>query len=126
MRVTVIKTMIMAQDMDRAVAFYRTVFGFSPGFTSEHWSELLWKDAVVALHGEHDGSQNRTCLSIEVDDIVTAAETLTQNGGKMLVAPLRREGEPIIYSEFMDPEGNIVMLTQFLGEDEVAAADLLA
>jgi predicted enzyme related to lactoylglutathione lyase len=126
MRVTVIKIMLMAQDMERAMAFYRTVFGFDPKFTSEHWSEMLWKDAVVALHGEHDGSQNRTCFSIEVDDIVTAAESVTHNGGKILVKPLRREGEPIIYSEFMDTEGNIVMLTQFLGEDEIAAADLLA
>lgn len=126
MRVTVIKSMLMAQDMDRAVAFYRNSFAFDPKSTSEHWSELSWKDAVVALHGGHDGTLNRTCLSIEVDDIVSATSAVVAHGGRVQVEAHRREGEPIIYSEFVDPEGNVVMLTQSLGEDEVAAADLLA
>ena len=126
MKVTVVKNMLMAQDMDRAVAFYRDVFAFEPKFTSEYWSELGWRDTVIALHGGHDGADQRSSLSIEVDDIVTAAQSIKDHGGTILVAPLRREGEPIIYSEFKDRDGNIVMLTQYLGEDEVVAADLLA
>ena len=126
MKVTVVKNMLHAQDMDRAVAFYRDVFAFEPKFASEYWSELNWRDTVIALHGGHDGAAQRSSLSIEVDDIVTAAQKITDHGGTILMAPLRREGEPIIYSEFKDRDGNIVMLTQYLGEDEVAAADLLA
>ena len=117
MKVTVVKNMLMAQDMDRAVAFYRGVFAFEEKFASEYWSELLWKDCVIALHGGHEGGEVRSSLSIEVDDIVAAVEAVTQHGGKIVMKPERREGEPIILSEFKDAEGNIVMLTQYVGEE---------
>ena len=115
MKVTAIKNMLMAQDPARAISFYRSVFGFGLKFQSEHWSELTAGDCIIALHGEHDGSPNRVSLSIEVDDVKAVMDSIKQHGGREVVAPLQREGEPIIYSEFADAEGNIVMLTQFVG-----------
>ena len=116
MKVTVIKNMLMAQDASRAIKFYRGVFGFGLKFESDHWSELTTGDCVIALHGGHDGSPNRVSLSIEVDDVRTAMQTVLDHGGYEIVAPVHREGEPIIYSEFADSEGNIVMLTQYVGD----------
>jgi predicted enzyme related to lactoylglutathione lyase len=116
MKVTAVKNMLMAQDMARALKFYQGVFLFAPQFTSEHWSELTCGECIIALHGGHEGGENRTTLSIQVDDIHDAVDAIECYGGRMIVAPLRREGEPIIYAEFADTEGNVVMLTQYVGD----------
>lgn len=116
MKVTAVKNMLLAQEMSRAVTFYQSVFGFGLALASEFWSELTWGDAIIALHGGHDGTRQRTNLSIEVDDINPAASRISEFGGRLVVEPLRREGEPIIYAEFADTEGNVVMLTQFVGD----------
>ena len=116
MKVTAIKNMLMAQDPSRAIDFYRGVFGFGVKFESDHWSELTAGDCIIALHGEHDGSPNRVSLSIEADDVNAAMRAVKEHGGREAVPPVQREGEPIIYSEFVDTEGNIVMMTQYVGE----------
>ena len=116
MPLVAIKNMLLAQDMDRAVRFYTEVFALTPTFTSEYWTELTWGDAIVALHGGHDGSKNRVCLSLQVSDIETAMASVVRAGGAAVVEPMQREGEPIMYSEFQDPEGNVVMMTQYVGE----------
>lgn len=116
MPLVAIKNMLLAQDMDRAMRFYTQVFGLTPTFTSEYWSELSWGDAIVALHGGHDGSRNSVSLSLQVSDIQASMASVMQAGGAAIVEPLQREGEPIWYSEFKDPEGNVVMMTQYVGE----------
>jgi predicted enzyme related to lactoylglutathione lyase len=116
MKVTAVKNMLMAQDMARALKFYQGVFLLEPQFTSEHWSELTYGDCIIALHGGHEGGEHRTTLSLQVDDIDDAVDGIECYGGRIVVAPLRREGEPIIYAEFADAEGNVVMLTQYIGD----------
>lgn len=111
-----VKYMLMAADMERAVAFYRDAMGFGEGFTSPHWSELRFGDAVLGLHGGGDGSRNRTGLSLEYDDIATAHAAALAAGATEVAPPVRREGEPIWLSTIADPEGNEIMLTQYVGE----------
>ena len=41
---------LMAQDMDRAIAFYRDVIGLELRLHEGSWAELGSDDAVVALH----------------------------------------------------------------------------
>ncbi|HSI64399.1 MAG TPA: VOC family protein [Candidatus Saccharimonadia bacterium] len=108
--------MLFAQDMGRAVKFYTGVFGFQEGFVTEHWSELLFGDAIIAFHGGGDGTSNPTGLSIQVDDADAYAKSIQVNGGMILDAPVQREGEPIKLGTFRDPEGNEVMLTEWVGE----------
>jgi|TARA_B100000809_G_scaffold245549_1_gene272633 catechol 2,3-dioxygenase-like lactoylglutathione lyase family enzyme len=48
MRIESLKYMLMVQDMDRAVAFYRDVVGLKVNSQSPMWSELAHGDAVVA------------------------------------------------------------------------------
>jgi predicted enzyme related to lactoylglutathione lyase len=116
MRVEKVKFMLLAQDMDRAVRFYSSVFGFPERFVSEHWSELAFGDATIAFHGGHDGSPNRTGLSIQVDDALLACENIRANGGIILEPPIGREEEPILLGVFRDMEGNEAMLTQYIIE----------
>jgi predicted enzyme related to lactoylglutathione lyase len=115
MPVQKVKYMLLAQDMDRAVKFYSGVFGFQEGFVSEHWSELLFGDAIIAFHGGGDGTPNPTGLSIQVDDATKTASAITHAGGTILEHPVLREGEPIKLGRFRDAEGNEVMLTEWVG-----------
>lgn len=107
----------MAQDMDRAVAFYRDTLGFVEDFVSPYWSELRFGDAILGLHGGGDGTRRKTGLSIQYQDVRTAYSHALASGGTAVNAPERREGEPIVLSAILDPEGNEIMLTQYVGHE---------
>lgn len=110
-----VKYVLMAQDMDRAVAFYRDAIGFSEAFSSPHWSELRFGDAILGLHGGGDGSRRETGLSIQYADVGRAYRAALESGAVSVLAPEQREGEPIILASVADPEGNVIMLTQYVG-----------
>jgi predicted enzyme related to lactoylglutathione lyase len=115
MKLENIKYMIMAQDMKRAIAFYTKVIGLKVKFESHEWTELLWENSTVALHGGGSGKSNRTGLSFQVADIAAACEELKAAGATILNGPEDREGEPIILAEIRDPEGNEIMFSQYKG-----------
>lgn len=110
-----VKYMLHAQDMERAVSFYQDTLGFSLNFTSPYWSELRFGDAILGLHGGGNGSDNLTGLSIQYADVKEAYAKALEAGASSIDAPTQREGEPIILSTLKDPEGNIIMLTQYVG-----------
>jgi predicted enzyme related to lactoylglutathione lyase len=110
-----VKYLINAQDMNRAVGFYRDTMGFSEGFISADWSELRFGDAILGIHGGGDGSRNQTGLSIQFENVEAAYAAAIENGARPVQRPEQREGEPIILSSIIDPEGNVIMLTQYLG-----------
>lgn len=115
MRVERTKFMLMAQDMDRAVAFYRDVIGLEPGYLSPYWSELHFGDAIVALHGGGDAVFRETGLSFQVEDVDGAVGEVVSGGGTLRMQPESRPGEPIRLACVTDPEGNGFGLTQFIG-----------
>ncbi|MBX7211097.1 MAG: hypothetical protein K1X78_22515 [Verrucomicrobiaceae bacterium] len=110
-----IKFMLMAANMGRAVKFYRDVIGLGEIFVSDFWTELSFGDAIVALHGGHDGSRNPTGLSLQFEDVFEAADRIEAGGAKIIDTPVQREGEPILLGRFCDREGNEVYITQYLG-----------
>lgn len=110
-----VKYLLMVQDMDRAVHFYRDALGFTEGSVSPYWSELHFGDAILGLHGGGDGSRNQTGLSIQYEDVMQAYALAIQSGAAAVHPPEQREGEPIILSTIADPEGNRIMLTQYVG-----------
>lgn len=110
-----IKYMLLASDMRRAVGFYETVFGLSPKFVSEHWSELAWGDAIVALHGGHTGADHATGLSMQVRNAEAACDAIVRHGGRALNPPRQRAGEPILLADVADSEGNLFFVTEFVG-----------
>lgn len=110
-----VKYLLMVRDMDRAVAFYRDHLGFAEGFVSPDWSELRFGDAIIGLHGGGDGSRRQTGLSIQYADAARAYAVALEAGAASIAPPERREGEPILLSALADPEGNVIMLTQYVG-----------
>jgi predicted enzyme related to lactoylglutathione lyase len=115
MLVESIKYMLMAQDMDRAVRFYRDVIGLKVQFDSPEWTELTFGSAIVALHGGGTGVYLKTGLSLQVKDLVSACKEIEAGGGKIATPPQTRPGEPIKLAEVVDTEGNAFSLTQYVG-----------
>lgn len=116
MKPQAVKYMLMAADMDRAVSFYRDTMGFEESFISPDWSELKSGDAILALHGDGDGLSNPTGLSLQYEDVRLAHANAIGAGAVSIQPPEWREGEPILLATIADPEGNVIMLTQYVGE----------
>lgn len=114
MKVEGVTYMLMAQDMDRAVAFYRDVIGLESKFSSPMWSELAFGDAIVALHGGGNDELRSTGLSFQVEDLDSAVREIERGGGRVTREPEDRSGEPIRLAEVVDTEGNAFALTQMV------------
>ena len=82
-----VKYMLMAQEMDRAVRFYRDVIGLEVKFESREWTELAFGNAIIALHGGGAGKYQKTGLSFQVRDIATACKEIEAGGGKIAMSP---------------------------------------
>ena len=106
--------MLMAQDMGRAVAFYRDVIALELRSQSPMWSELAFGDVIVALHGGGSGEFRQSGLSFQVSDIGGACGEVQAGGGRVVSGPQDRPGEPIRLAELADPEGNGFSLTQYV------------
>ena len=98
--------MLMVQEMERAIAFYRDVIGLNLRLHAGNWAELGHDNAVVALHGGGSGEYSSTGLGFTVTDIVTACEEVSAAGGRIIRDPEERAGEGIILAHLVDPEGN--------------------
>jgi len=112
MQLQAVKHMLWAEDMDRAVAFYRDTMGMQPVRESAAWSELAFGDAAVTLHGGGDGELNQTGLCFQVADLEAACRDVEAGGGKVVGGPWDRPGEPIRLACVIDTEGNSFTLTQ--------------
>jgi predicted enzyme related to lactoylglutathione lyase len=121
MKVETVKFMIMAQDMKRARAFWSGAFGFKETFVDEHWSEMDTAHGTLALHGGHDGTTNRTGLSVQVDSIVDGVIAVQKAGGAVVSDPQARPGEPIKLAEAEDTEGNRFSIVEYIGSSPRAA-----
>jgi len=110
-----VKYMLMAQNMDRAIRFYRDVVGLEVKFESPEWTELTFGDAIVALHGGGTGAYQKTGLSLQVKNIASACKEIEAGGGKVASPPMARPGEPIKLAEVLDTEGNAFSLSEYIG-----------
>ncbi|MCY3884267.1 MAG: hypothetical protein OXG24_05050 [Gammaproteobacteria bacterium] len=107
-----VKFMISAEQMDRAVEFYRDTFGLGIKTHSPFWSELTFGNAIVALHGGGDDSFNETGLSFTVADIHSACRAIEECGGSVRSEPEDRGDEGIYLAMVTDTENNGFMLSQ--------------
>lgn len=105
------KFLLSAQDMDRAVTFYRDVIGLDLRSSTQGWSELRFGTATIALHGGGFGEFHPTGLSFTVDDIEAACEAVVLGGGQVRSGPEDRGDEGIFLAELTDPEGNGFMMS---------------
>jgi predicted enzyme related to lactoylglutathione lyase len=107
--------MLMVEDMDRAVGFYRDILGLKVKSRSPKWTELQFGDAVVALHSGGKGVFEKTGLNFAVKHIDSACEEVESGGGSIVNPPMERPGEPIRLAEVVDTEGNAISLFEYTG-----------
>jgi predicted enzyme related to lactoylglutathione lyase len=105
--------MLGAEDMDRAVAFWRDGVGLPVRSTSPWWSELVAAGTVVALHAGGPGSSNAQ-LGLRVDDVDAACTRILAAGGALVRGPDDRTDEGIRLAEATDTEGNAFMVSSSL------------
>ena len=115
MNVERIKYVIWAADMDRAVAFYRDVFGGEVLKQNEIISEVSILGSVIGIHGGGDGKRTWTGLSFQVPDVIEGAAEVKAAGGQLSREPEPEGGEPPHLAMCIDPEGNEFMLTRKRG-----------
>ena len=112
MKVERVKYTIWAADKERAVAFYRDLFGASVTKDNEFISEVVIEGAIIGIHGGGEGKRTWTGLTFQVPDVVAGAAELVAAGGTLLREPADEDGEPPHLAMCADPEGNEIMLTR--------------
>ncbi len=116
MKVERVKYILWAADMERALRFYRDLFGGEVRKQSEVISEVVVAGAVIGIHGGGEGKRTWTGLSFQIPDVVEGAAALVAAGGQLLREPQPEEdGEPPHLAMCVDPEGNEIMLTRKRG-----------
>ncbi len=110
MEITETMVMLTAEDMDRAVAFWRDGVGLDIRSTSPFWSELLAGSTVIALHGG-GGASSVGQLGLRVDDVDAACADIVAAGGAVRSGPEDRTEEGIRLADVVDTEGNAFMVS---------------
>ena len=115
MEIQSVKYLLMVQDMDRAIKFYRDVIGLELRSESPMWSEMAFGNAIIALHGGGSGVARETGLNIEVADLDSACKEVASGGGTVVSWPEDRAGEPIRLAHLVDTEGNSFAMAERAG-----------
>jgi lactoylglutathione lyase len=112
MHVEKLKYLIWAQEMKRAVDFYREVFDASVVRQSEIMAELEIAGGMIGIHSGGEGKRTWTGLAFQVADLFAACDLLARHGGTVLRPPEDTPEEPAHLAMCVDPEGNEIMLTK--------------
>jgi predicted enzyme related to lactoylglutathione lyase len=115
MEVERVKYILWAADMDRALNFYRDVFGGEITKRSDVISEIVVCGAVIGIHGGGEGKRTWTGLSFQVPDVVAGAAEVVAAGGQLSREPQPEDDEPPHLAMCIDPEGNDFMLSRKRG-----------
>ena len=112
MHVEKLKYIIWAQDMDRAVRFYREVFDAVVVRRSEVMAEVEVAGSLIGIHGGGEGKRTWTGMSFQIEDLFQACDLLRAAGGTVIRPPEDTPEEPAHLAMCADPEGNEIMLTR--------------
>jgi lactoylglutathione lyase len=112
MHVEKLKYIIWAQDMARAVGFYRGVFDAEIVRESGIMAELTIAGSTLGIHSGGEGKRTWTGMSFQVADLFAACDALRAAGGTVLRPPEDTPDEPAHLAMCADPEGNEIMLTR--------------
>lgn len=118
MEVEKLKYTIWAADADRAVRFYREVFGGSVVRRNPHITEVAVGGGLISIHGGGEGRRTWTGLTFQVPDVVAGAAEVRAAGGECPREPEPEDGEPPHLAMCIDPEGNEFMLSRRRGGSE--------
>jgi len=112
MHVEKLKYLIWAQDMERAVRFYRDVFEAEVVRQSDVMAELTIANSTLGIHSGGEGNRTWTGLTFQIPDLFAACDALRAAGGTVIRAPEDTPEEPAHLAMCADPEGNEIMLTK--------------
>ena len=112
MNVERVKYIIWAADRDRAISFYKDVFGARITKHNEFISEINVAGAAIGIHGGGEGKRTWTGMSFQVADVVEGAAEVVTAGGQLVREPQPEDNEPPHLAMCVDPEGNEFMLTR--------------
>ncbi len=126
--------MLVVQDVERALCFYRDVLGLElQGLDTDNgtpeWARLALGDAIIVLRRNNydtsDETLTRTAvylvreggvdgltwsgLNFEAHDIPRLCLRVKEGGGRIL-SPPRRAREGTIVADLADPDGNVFIL----------------
>ncbi|MCW4009011.1 MAG: VOC family protein [Candidatus Bathyarchaeota archaeon] len=108
---------IPADNMERAVAFYKTVFGWKIekwGGPVNYWLVTTGEDSEPGINGAIAAKDNihpTTINTVSVPSIDEAAKRIRQTGGEVLMPKMAVPG--VGYMTYCkDPEGNIFGIMQ--------------
>src|SRR5689334_3246740 len=113
MQIDRVITMVLVQDIDRAVRFYRDVLGLAIELEEEDWA--LFGEGVGLMVSpeplpQDNMSLNSVIITLNVPDVAQAFDELTGKGAAFLVPPTDVGGATV--ASFRDSEGNILQLIQ--------------
>ena len=111
MKVEKIKYIIWAQDMNRAVEFYRQVFDAEVIRQIEVMAELKICDSIIGVHSGGEGKRTWTGMAFQVADLFAGCDALKAAGGTLLKEPEDTPEEPAHLAMCTDTENNEIMLT---------------
>lgn len=102
---------LMQNDLEKAVEFYKTL-GFSLKFhIKEKWAEFTIDQVKLGLcPTEHPAFERHSGIVLEVDDLNEIKEELKKNGIEFLAEPL--EAVHGVMASIKDPGGNIMDIYQ--------------
>lgn len=105
--------MVLVQDMDRAVRFYRDTLGFRLQAEQEDWA--IFEERVGLMLSPEplpldNLSLNAVMVTLNVSDAHAAYHELVQKGVAFLVGPTDVGGA--IVASFRDSEGNLLQVLQ--------------
>jgi lactoylglutathione lyase len=112
MNVERVKYIIWAVDMERAVRFYRDLFGGRIIRQNSVIAEVEILGSVIGIHSGGEGRRTWTGLSFQVPDVIVGAREVVAAGGGLLREPEPENGEPPHLAMCVDPEGNEFMLSR--------------
>jgi predicted enzyme related to lactoylglutathione lyase len=112
MNVELLKYVIWAADMQRAVDFYVKVFGGAVLKRNEIISEVGICGGVIGIHGGGEGKRTWTGMSFQVSDVIAGAAEIVAAGGQLVREPQPEDGEAPHLAMCADTEGNEFMLTR--------------
>jgi predicted enzyme related to lactoylglutathione lyase len=115
MHVERLKYTIWAADKERAVRFYRDLFGGTLGRLNQAITEIEIAGGVISIHGGGEGKRTWTGLTFQVADVIAGAAEVVAAGGQCPREPQPEDGEPPHLAMCIDPEGNDFMLSRKRG-----------
>ena len=113
MRFSRVVTMVLVQDLERALRFYGDALGFRIQHEEEDWA--VFEENVGLMLSPEPLPQdtvnlNAVMLTLQVEDVSAAFNELTEKGVAFLIPPTN-VGDAVS-ATLRDSEGNLIQLIQ--------------